>query len=835
MARRARPCLLAGLIAVAAAAASGSAAASASGSAAASASGSAAASVADDIDTVRSRLLFALCWAGDLDTVGTEALQYASSLLPNNTWADVDYNDYNDRSIWKTVVHLQRVNVMAQAVADVNSTHFADASLLNATRRALGFWLTTDPQNSNWWWNMIGGTQILSGIYLMLGEIPPASAQGFPTPFELEMGLTITYRASWWNASLGYEVTGANLAWMVQVQLERGAWSFAVNQSALDQGFPRLWQEVKIVNRSTDFNDAQGIQQDFSYAFHGPQLQVGSYGQDFSAEMLLAFEVAAGTQWAPTAAPAEILCKYWAEGQAWLSVGAAFEWTGVGRQCSRPGISAEYGITLSTDRLRTVAEAVCGADPAAQQGVLDWAGRIDNVSSTPALVGARSFYTLDTVVAHRTAWVGIVHSHSTRTKAPECGNGENLAGEWMGEGVLTVYSTACGNGTGGQPLGCGEEFGNIFPLFDWALVPGTFTLPDVAVPSCGPSQCCWYSSVSNQSFVGGVADGQYAAAAMNTVVRGLSARRSWFLFDNLAVGLTANASSSLPGVRAATSVAQSWAPEPFVTAGFVNGTVSQLGEGNYSLADATFFLANGVGWLPLPAAAAAAAAGGAASPVPAVPTLALNFKTGNWDSIGPSNLTASGRTLAVSLDHGAGTFAGGSWGYAIAPATNATALQALAAAGGAAGLLIGANNATVQAVADPARKVALAVFWPPTGCGEGNSPSGHCAGGSFAVGGGGGGGGFSLALAASAPGVVSYAEAADGSVATLAAANPDTPTDLPYTVTVDRVLTAGPDPTRPCDAAPGPLPGTTTVSFLLPGDYNRMGVSVVAVCAMAAG
>lgn len=68
------------------------------------------------------------------------------------------------------------------------------------------------------------------------------------------------FRAAWWNASLGYETTGANLAWMIQAQVARGALAFAENITALEQGFTRLWQEAKVVNRSLDFNLAQGIQ-----------------------------------------------------------------------------------------------------------------------------------------------------------------------------------------------------------------------------------------------------------------------------------------------------------------------------------------------------------------------------------------------------------------------------------------------------------------------------------------------------------------------------------------------------------------------------------------------
>lgn len=71
----------------------------------------------------------------------------------------------------------------------------------------------------------------------------------------------------------------------------RGVLPFLPNASALDGGFAALWGSAVVVNRSTGYAAAQGVQWDASYQFHGPQLQIASYGQDFSGEMLLMAEV----------------------------------------------------------------------------------------------------------------------------------------------------------------------------------------------------------------------------------------------------------------------------------------------------------------------------------------------------------------------------------------------------------------------------------------------------------------------------------------------------------------------------------------------------------------
>ena len=169
----------------------------------------------DDTATVRQRLLDLLCMPppGQLPGVIAEAGRFEQKLLPNGTWPDINYNDSTDRAVWQTSQHLNRVTTMAQAV----SAGAGGTALVNSTRLALGWWSRVDPQNVNWWYDIIFVPQAYSSIYLLLGVAPTAQAAGFPSPPELTAGLRNMFRAAWWNASLGYEVSGANLAWMLQV------------------------------------------------------------------------------------------------------------------------------------------------------------------------------------------------------------------------------------------------------------------------------------------------------------------------------------------------------------------------------------------------------------------------------------------------------------------------------------------------------------------------------------------------------------------------------------------------------------------------------------------
>jgi chondroitin AC lyase len=780
---------------------------------------------ADPVADVRQRLLDLLCLpspAVNASALAAQAAGYAAALLPNGTWADVDYHDAQDRAIWKTIVHLQRALAMLEATVWPPSPVVGDARIFNASRAALLTWSEQDWSSDNWWWDIVNVPQQYSCAYLLLGTAPPQLQAGFPSSFERAKGLEIMLRAAWWNASLGYEVTGANLAWMVQVQLVRGTLPFALNETALEQGFTRLWQEAKVVNRSLLMDKAQGIQHDWSYQFHGPQLQVGSYGQDFSGDMLLGLAVAAGTPWAPPAPAVAVLCGYWARGQAVLSVGDSFDWTSVGRQVSRPTLAAEFGLTLNATQIRAAA-AQC-PDAAEGAAVAAWADRIQASPGAAPLRGSAHFWCSDTTV-HRPqpGWVAVVHTHSTRTRVPECGNGENLRGRYMGEGVLSVYATACGGGGGASPRSCGQEYAGIFPLLDWSLLPGVLAAADIPVPrpQCA-KDCCWESEVASLPFVGGASDGVAAVAAMDTDTYNITSRRAWLLFSASVLALTAGADDPSGAHTLRTGVAQQWLRQAGVSVGFANGSVASLPDGVHALPDARWLHAEGTGWLPF----APALAHGASV---AVPTLDSGDRTGNWATIGASSAPASGRTLRLALDHGANVSRGGSgagWGYLVVPNVTAEAMPAVASADGGVELI--ANSALLQAAADVARRTVGAVFWPAPGCG-GGAPSGACAGGGFAW--ASRDGAFVLALNASAPCLLTYREDARSGTLAVAVSNPDTPGGLLVRVTLDRAL----QPSATCAAAAGPTPGTSTLEFALPADaLSTMGAAVVQNCSAAA-
>ena len=157
---------------------------------------------ADDLETIRSRVMVPLLSAPDTESVG----RLIQSMESDGTWADIDYGN-KSRSAWPSPAHLSRVAVLARACSAPKSALHGNREVLAAALKGLDAWLRLDPQNPNWWWNQIGVPRTLLPIMLLLDdELSEAQREG---------GLKILRRSK-------ISMTGQNLVWVTDVTAGRG-------------------------------------------------------------------------------------------------------------------------------------------------------------------------------------------------------------------------------------------------------------------------------------------------------------------------------------------------------------------------------------------------------------------------------------------------------------------------------------------------------------------------------------------------------------------------------------------------------------------------------------
>ncbi|URN14113.1 hypothetical protein LUW77_30535 [Streptomyces radiopugnans] len=255
------------------------------------------------METVRTRLLRELATPAQAP-LRRRPRRSPSSLAPDGTWPDVDYAHRADGSDFPPLDHLSRTLALALSPSPEHR-----AAALNA----LEAWYRADPRSGNWWYNEIGVPRLVGDILLALAD-----------------RLGSRQRARWgrWLADRAgpVEMTGQNLVWAQGIVLRRG---LLLGDGELTASAVR---RMSAVLRTTD---GEGIQEDFSFHQHGPQLYSGGYGASLTADLSLWIHAVHGTPWAFGAREVGLITDFLLDGQQWAVHGDGFDFTAMGREITR--------------------------------------------------------------------------------------------------------------------------------------------------------------------------------------------------------------------------------------------------------------------------------------------------------------------------------------------------------------------------------------------------------------------------------------------------------------------------------------------------------------------
>lgn len=570
----------------------------------------------DDIAIIRQRVLEMIIWptTDTISTVVQDAILYEKLMNNSCYWEDINYAD-RTLANWLTEQHLLRVNTMIQALTFPNSSIRNDPNLTISTHCALNVWLVRDWINPNWWYNQIGVPLLVTGQLLMLGDNA--------TAFEIKKITEISYRSDWWEHDPG---TGANLVWMIQIELYR---SLATNnRTGLSQGFSRMWEDIAVLPLG-----GQGIQTDWSYHFHGTQLLSAAYGQDWALAMFIFILCTRNTQYELDQQHMLIFANFLIQGDAWMIINDRWDWQVLGRAIDRPHTTLQ--VEFQTTWISSLSELVQAED--LKIDLLNFANRIDNKPDATLLLGNKHFYTSDYQVHRRTNWTATIKMQSIRTQPTECINFENKKGEHLGQGILNIYTTNA------------SDYQEIFPLLDWQSINGITVEHDILIGNCTHGRFDWI----NLSFVGGVSDSNYGLAVMDTASHNLTVQRSWHFYDDAIIALASNLTLTTKN-KAWTTLASRLLAKGNVTIGFFNGSIISLSDSiNYSF-PYTSEISKNVQWIHI----------GESNICYLLETQELysavgvevSTKTASYDTIGPFNDTITARTVNLWLDHGLGPY-----------------------------------------------------------------------------------------------------------------------------------------------------------------------------------
>lgn len=418
------------------------------------------------------------------EEIKPEMLPYYFNLNPDGSWSDIDYTN-EQRGNWPSNEHLKRTVEMAKSYQKQGNKDYKNKILCKNILLAFCWWVDHDFINPNWWYPQIGVPQNLGVVMLLMkNEI---DAEHF------KKGMSIMDRVVFG------ERKGQNLVWVSSNIALRCI--LKKDTISLDKATRNICKEMQIAH------DVEGLQPDYSFHQHGPQLQFGNYGLSFLEDQVKWMFTLKGSKYDYKPEQIDLIRNYFALGQRWIIWKNVYDINCNGRQVFPNEQLKKY------NRVCKAAMEMKKIDP-------KHCNLYQSISGKNKLKGVRHFPFSELTVSRTDKQFTSIRMCSSRIRGSESGNGENLCGYYLADGAMYVMKT-------------GKEYLNIFPYWDWRKIPGTTSVQDtVKLPEIG-----WESYTISSDFVGGLTQKKCAITSMQYSRDGVSANKSYFVFPDFTVCL----------------------------------------------------------------------------------------------------------------------------------------------------------------------------------------------------------------------------------------------------------------------------------------------------------
>lgn len=439
------------------------------------------------------------------DTTIENALKHFNA--EEGSFSDVDYASIQ-RTNWPPIVHVDRLSEMVFAYTTPENKLFGSEDLYAKIVKALSFWQKRNPWCHNWWYNQIAEPQKL-GVLLI--QMRTGKKQ---IPSDLEAEVLQRIKTDGGNPA---KWTGANrtdiaLHWIYRACLTKDE---GVLRTALENVYSPIVYTVD-----------EGFQYDNSYFQHGRQLYIGGYGDEILKGITQVAMYTKGTRYALPQDKLDIVSKFMRGTYYATMRGKYMMFDVMGRGISRPGITDKSYTKLFAQRMAEL-------DTAHASEFRDIIARLEETEPAGYAIQPKHthYFRGDYTLHVRPNYTFDVRTVSNRTLRVEYGNGENLKTYFMSDGCTNIVTR-------------GDEYVGIFPVWDWAHIPGVTSPHMHEIPK---AKIDWQTP-GTSTFTGGVSDSLYGVTAyaytdtfanVNT-----GAKKAWFFFDNEVVCLGADITST---------------------------------------------------------------------------------------------------------------------------------------------------------------------------------------------------------------------------------------------------------------------------------------------------
>lgn len=539
--------------------------------------------------------------------------QLVSKQQPDGSWPDIHYLD-RTKTNFSPAIHLDRLKLMADAYSSKKSSLFDNQMLYGQLMRGLRYFVDQPIKSDNWWHNEINLPRKYGELLILL--------QSGPKPCQSELQTQILDRLDTLRNPEDFE-TGAN-------RIDVALWH--LYQALLRNRPDEIKHAVDYSFNSLVITLGEGIQPDGSFHSHGPQLYAYGYG---TVLLSTVNRIAKYLKDTPYQMPTKYLDAYRQfvlGAYAKSARGHYVSFSAMGRSISRPNATfRSKGILNDAQRI----------DPAFAEQYQKELNTFSEAEKTSFPNDFTYFPRSDYATFRRPNFNFTVKFSSTETYKQERGNGENVLNKFLTEGATNI-------------LVSGKEYHDLFPIWDWAHIPGT-TVPQLDQLA---SKKAW-GSFGTSTFTGGVTDGKNGLAifAMNDFET--CVQKAWFCIDDtiICLGSALNSSADVP---IHTTLNQTWLNGSVFYA--LDDEVHQLTAGNL-LEDPS------INWVHHDKI-------GYITPNQAPLVISTQTQQGSWQKINGSQSSQKieGQVFKLWIDHGLQP-QHQNYSYFIVPGKNKTAFE----------------------------------------------------------------------------------------------------------------------------------------------------------------
>jgi len=582
------------------------------------------------------------------------------SINPDGSWPGINYVD-TTRTGFQHSVHLENMLDLSRAYKKQGTNYFHNADVKKTVSSALDFWIAHDFICQNWWWNEMGTPNWMINTLLVLDDDL--------TDKQKTEGTKIASRAS--LTGVGARA-GGDFVPIAGMIVKQGL--FKRNDSIVLKALNVMVNQIKI---TTD----RGIKPDLSFHHRVDNVtSIHTYGTNYVSSFAYWTVKTAGTTYKLPVESLKLLIDFYLDGVCKSMAYGIYPDPGAkNRDLSRKGdlgpedTNIPENLLKSSDYRKKELEEIIKFRRGEKKPDKTWNG----------------YYWWSSYFVHQRknyfTSVRMYSSQQMNVEVPH--NEEGLKNHHFADGSNFLSRT-------------GNEYIDIFPVWDWQKIPGTTVVQKPALPH-------WNQMVKKglTDFVGGVSNGDYGAAAFdfNSVHDPLKARKAWFFFDQEYVCLGAGISSDAEH-PVATTLNQCLLNKDVVVK--TNNPSQLLSKGEHNLKNVSWVLHDSVGYY---------------FPFPVSANINNTTLSGNWRQIThqtrATDEPVQKDVFTLWLDHGQRPVSA-SYTYIVVPGISSSSLERYSKTKN---IVILANTTEIQAVQSKSLNISEIVFYQPGKINLGNN------------------------------------------------------------------------------------------------------------------